>query len=114
MSDQEPDNLVRLRTKERGPSRLVQEPNMRDIMRSIQQPGTQTALESIITGAVALRDAHARGELASIDPNEVDEAARQIKFWADSLPRHLIEDRERASEGKGPKPMVGKVGQTED
>lgn len=61
MSDQEPDNLVRLRTKERGPSRLVQKPNMRDIMRSIQQPGTQTALESIITGAVALRDAHARG-----------------------------------------------------
>jgi len=94
MSHQETDNLVRLRTKERGPSRLVQEPNMRDILKAVNTPALEAALENVIANGLALRDAYQRGELTNLDPAEVDQAVDRLRRAANDLP-HLIEYERR-------------------
>ncbi|MEQ8228186.1 MAG: hypothetical protein RIA64_08880 [Rhodospirillales bacterium] len=93
MSEETPDNLVRLRTKERGPSRLVQEPNMRDIVKAIKTPVLESALETIIANALALRDAYQRGELLHLDQSEVDEAVERLKHATERLPRFIEHER---------------------
>ncbi|MRG71090.1 hypothetical protein GH722_04865 [Alphaproteobacteria bacterium HT1-32] len=97
MSEEKLDNLVRLRTKERGPSRLVQEPNMRDILKTVKTPVLESALETIIANALALRDAYKRGELMHFEETEVDEAVERLKDAANRLPRFI--EHERRSEG---------------
>ena len=87
---------------------------MRDILRSVHQSASQTALETIIVHALALQDAKAKGALLSFDEAEVDEAVNQIKYWAERLPELLKKDLERAREGKQPAPMVSKLDQPDE